>query len=141
MRARRVLNSGRRKGQRRDTLEAAVQADPGLLAIAVGLWGIPDDSEGRQLHGLCYLQDTLGVAGPLDDVLLDDLEQCFITVVKVQLRLASAHAKLCTLVLGLLNQALGHDHQTRTSETSNSLLRAINFGIPCRLCCIHKTDE
>ena len=88
---------------RRDALGAAVQTDPGLRATAVGLGGVPDDGEDGRLHGLCYPwdQDTLGIAGPLDEVPLDDLQQRFITVVKVQPGLVTAHAKLFTHVLGL----------------------------------------
>ncbi|CAN0558302.1 unnamed protein product, partial [Laminaria digitata] len=56
-----------------------------------------------------------------------DLEQRFITVVKVQPRLATAHAKLFTHVLGLLNHALGEHRQERQSETPNSLLRATKW--------------
>ena len=77
-----------------EALEAAVQADPGLRATAVGLGGIPSDDEEGRLHGLCYPwdQDTLGIAGPLDDVPIEDFELRFTTVVKVQPRLATAHA-------------------------------------------------
>lgn len=57
---------------RREALEATVQADSGLRATAVGLGGIPDDGEDGRLNGLCYPWDqgTLGIAGPLDDVVL-----------------------------------------------------------------------
>ena len=68
----------------------------------------------------------MGIAGPLDDVFLKDLEQGFITVVKVQPRLASAHTNLFTHMLDLLTQALGQHRQKRKSEMSNSLLRAIS---------------
>ena len=68
--------------------------DPGLHARAVGLRGIPDDGEDGRLHKLCYPWDqkALGIAGPLDDFLLEDLEQDFLTVVQVTPRLATAHA-------------------------------------------------
>ena len=91
----------------------------------------------------CYLwdQDTLGIAGPLDDVLLEDLEQRFFNVIKVQSRLATAHAKLFTHVLGLLNHALGEHRQNKQSETPNSLLRAFHCGILCWLRCTRRTSR
>ena len=91
MHARRVINVIRIRGAqapllcgarsctachgRREALEAAVQANPGLRATAVGLGRIPHDGEDRRFHGLCYLwnQNTLGIAGSLD-VPLDDQE-------------------------------------------------------------------
>ena len=114
---------------RREALEAAVQADPGLRATAVGLGGIPSDDEEGRLHGLCYPwdQDTLGIAGPIDNVPLEDLEQRFTTVVKVQPRLATAHAKLFTHVLSLLIHALGEHRKRRQSETPDSLLWGIKL--------------
>ena len=132
MHARCVVNAVRRGGARapllcgasgctarhgrREALETAVQADPGLRTTAVGLG---DEGEEGRLHGICYPwdRDTLRTAGPIDDVSLEDLEQCFITVVKVQPRLATAHAMLFTHVLGLLNHALGEHRQYRQSET------------------------
>ena len=125
MHARCVVNAVRRDGKRapllcgasgctgrhwkREALQAEVQADPGLRITAVELGGRLDEGEEGRLLGLCYPwdQDTLGIAGPNDDVSLEDLEQRFITAVKVQPRLAIAHAKLFTYVLGLLNHALG----------------------------------
>ena len=99
-----------------------------LRATAVGLGGIPGDGEDGRLHGLCYpwYQDTLGIAGPLD-VPLEDLEQRFTTVVKVQPRLVTAHAKRFTHVLGLLNHALGENRQNRLSQTPNSLMRPLKL--------------
>ena len=113
---------------RQEALEAAVQANPVLRATAVGLGGIPGDGEDGRLHGLCYpwYQDTLGIAGPLD-VPLEDLEQRFTTVVKVQPRLVTAHAKRFTHVLGLLNHALGENRQNRLSQTPNSLMRPLKL--------------
>ena len=95
----------------------------------MGLGGRPDEGEEGRLHGLCYPwnQDTLGTAGPIDDVSLENLEQRYITVIKVQPMLVTAHAKLFTYVLGLLNHALGEHRQDRQSETPNSLLRAIKL--------------
>ena len=126
---------------RREALEEAVQADAGLCATAVGLGGKPDDDEDGRLRGLCYPweQDTLRIAGPLDDVPVENLEQPFATVVRVQPRLATAHAKLFTHVLGLLSHTLGEHRPNRQSETPNSLLRAIKLGISCRLCCTRRT--
>ena len=114
---------------RREAIEAAVQADPGLRVTAAGLGGRPDDGEEERPDGLCYSwdQNTLGIAGPLDDVPLEDLQQRFVTVVKVQPRLATAHAKLITRVLGLLNHALGKRRQSTQSETPQSLLRSIKL--------------
>ena len=62
------------------------------------LGGGPDDGDdGRGFMGSAtrWDQDTLGIAGPLDDVPFDDLEQRFINVVKVQPRSATARAKSC----------------------------------------------
>ena len=63
-------------------------------------------------------------AGPLDDIPLEDLQQSFATIVKVQPRLATAHAKLVTHVLCLLNHALGDHRQSTQPETPQSLLRS-----------------
>ena len=86
-----------------EALEAVVQAGPGLRIAAVGLGGRLDEGEEGRLRGLCYpwSQDTLGIAGSIDDVSLEDIKQRFITVVKVQPGLVTAHAKLFTHVLGL----------------------------------------
>ena len=91
----------------------AVQADPGPRITAVGPGGKLDEGEEWRLQGLCYPwdEDTLGIAGPIDDVTLEDLEQRFITVVKFQPRLATAQAKLFTHVLGFLNHAFGEHRQ------------------------------
>ena len=56
---------------------------------------------------------TLGIAGPLDDVPLEDLQQRFVAVTKVQSRFVTAHAKLITHALGLLNHALEEHRQNR----------------------------
>ena len=114
---------------RREAIQAAVLADPGLHVTAAGLGGIPDDGKEERRDGLCYSwdQNTLGIAGSLDDVPLEDLQQRFVTVVKVQPRLATAHAKLITHVLGLLDHALGEHHQSTQSETPQSLLRSIKL--------------
>ena len=111
---------------RREAFKAAVQVAPGLRATAAGLAGRPDDGEEGRGYGLCYPvdQNTLGIAGPLDDVLLEDLQQRFATVVKVQPRLATTHAKLVTHVLGLPNHALGEHRQSTQSEPPQSLLRS-----------------
>lgn len=44
---------------------------------------------------------------------LKNLQQRFITVVKAQLRLNTAHATLPTRVLGLLNHTLGEHRQDK----------------------------
>ena len=81
---------------RREALEAAVQVDPGLRVTAARLQARPDDGEEGRRDGLCcpWDQNTLGIAGSLDDVRLEDLQQRFVTVIKVKPGLASAHAKL-----------------------------------------------
>ena len=114
---------------RREALEAAVQADPGLRVTAARLGGRPYDREEGHRDGLYYPwdQNTLGIAGPLDDVPLEDLQQRFVTVVIVQPRLATAHAKLITHVLGLLNHASGQHRQSTQSETPQSLLRSLKL--------------
>jgi len=159
MHARCVVNAARRGGAqvpllcgargctarhgRREALEAAVQADPGLRVTAAGLGGRPDDREDGRRDGLLYPwdQNTLGIAGPLDDVPLEDLQQRFVTVVKVQSRLATAHAKLITHVLGLLNHALGEHRPHRQSETPTSLLRSIKLCTSSRLYCTRRMAE
>ena len=115
--------------ERRQALEVAVQADPVLHVTAAGLGGRPDDGEEGYRDGLCYPWDqrTLGIAGPLYEVRLKDFEQRFVTVVKVQPRLATAHAKLTTHAVGLLNHALGEHRQTTQSETPRTLLRSIKL--------------
>ena len=100
------------------------ETDPKLRAAAAGLGGIPDDGKDGRLHGD---KDTLGIAGPLVDVPLEDLEQRFTTVVKVQSRLATTHAKLFTHVLGLVAYVLGEHRQNRQSETPNSVLSTIKL--------------
>ena len=145
MHARCVVNAARRGGaqapllcgargctarhERRQSLEAAVQADLGLRVTAAGLEGRPDDREDGRRDGLLYPWDqkTLGIAGQLDDVPLEDLQQRFVTVIKVQSRLVTAHAKLITHVLGLLNHALGKHRPNRQSEAQTSLLRPIKL--------------
>ena len=112
---------------RREAVEAAVQADPGLRVTAAR----PDDGVKERRNGLCYPwdQNTLGIAGPLD-------EQRFVTVVKVQPSQSTAHAKLITHVLGLLNHALGEHRQSTQPETPQSLLRSIKWWyiLPALLC-------
>ena len=99
---------GARHG-RREGLEAAVQADPGLRDAAVALTGRPEEDNEGHRQGLYYTwdQDSLGVADPLDRVSLTALQMRFITVVKVKPNLATTHAKLITHLLGLVNHALG----------------------------------
>ena len=114
---------------RRESLEAAVQTDPGLCITAAGLGGRPEDREDGRRDGLLYPwdQNTLGIAGSLDDISLEDLQQRFVTVIKAQSRLVAAHAKLITHVLDLLNHALGEHRPNRQSETPTSLSRPIKL--------------
>lgn len=85
---------------------------------------------------------TWGVAGPLNGVPLQDLKQRFVAVVKkVQPTLATAHAKLFTHVLGLLNHALGEHRQNRESETPNSLLGGIVVMVCIPPALLHSQDE
>lgn len=88
---------------------------------------MPDDGKDGRLHRLCHPWDqgALRIAGPLGNVLLEDLEQRFVAVVKVRRRLASPRSKLFTHVLDPLNHALGQHR--RESETPSSLLRAIKL--------------
>ena len=119
-----TVRDGRREG-----LGAADQSDPGLRVTAARLGGRPDDGEEGRRDGLCYPweQNTLGIAGPLCDAPLEDLQQRFVTAVKVQPRLATAHAKLITRVPGLLNHTLGEHRQSTQSETPQSLLRSLKL--------------
>ena len=86
---------------RRESLEAAVQDDPGLRVAVTGLGGRPGNTWGERREELWYLwdKDSLGIAGPLDNVSLEQLQQRFIAVVRAQPGLATAHAKLLTHVL------------------------------------------
>ena len=145
MRARYVVEAFRRGGShaqliyntrgctvrhgRRESLEAAVQADPGLRVTFAGLGERPDNNWDERREEVCYPwdQNSLGIAGPLDDVSLEQLQQRFITVVRVQPGLPTTHAKLLAHVLGLLNHVLGAHRANRHSETPISLLRAIKL--------------
>ncbi|CAB1119445.1 unnamed protein product [Ectocarpus sp. CCAP 1310/34] len=91
---------------RRDSLEAAVQADPGLQLRAERLIrGLNDEPHGaRPLY--IWNQDSPGIGPALDDVSMDDLSLRFQTVKKVQPRFASDHARLQTHVLHLVNKQL-----------------------------------
>ena len=53
---------------RREALEAAVQADPGLRDAAVALTGRPEEDDEGHRQGLYYAldQDSLGVSYPLE---------------------------------------------------------------------------
>ena len=113
---------------RRESPEAAVQADPGVRVTVAGLGRRPDNNWGERREELCYPRDqkSPGIAGPLDDVSLEQLQR-FLTVVRVQPGLATAHAKLPTHMLGLLNHTLGAHRPNRQSETPSSLLGAIKL--------------
>ncbi|CAN0556113.1 unnamed protein product, partial [Laminaria digitata] len=114
---------------RRDALEAAVQADPGLRNRAARMGGGTIGDEDLRSRGLWYGwdQNSLGIGPPLDAVSLDDLGQRFATGKKVQPQLAGAHARLSVHVLGILNHAMGEHRPNRDSATPNSLLRAIKL--------------
>ena len=62
---------------RRDTLEAAVQADPGLRNRAGRIGGGTIGDEDLRSRGFWYGwdQDSLGIGPPLDAVSMDDLRQ------------------------------------------------------------------
>ena len=112
----------------REALEAAVQADPGLRDAAVVLTGRPEeDGEGRQGLYSPWDQDNLGVADPLDRVSVTDLQIWFISVVKVKSNMSITHAKLITLLLGLVNHTLGVHRPSGSTNTLNSLLRALKL--------------
>ena len=66
---------------RRDALEAAVQADPGLRDRAARMGGGTIGDEDLRSRGLWYGwdQNSLGIGPPLDAVSLDDLGQRFAT--------------------------------------------------------------
>ncbi|CAB1098462.1 unnamed protein product [Ectocarpus sp. CCAP 1310/34] len=91
---------------RRNSLEAAVQADSGLQLRAERLKrGLNDEPHGaRSLY--IWNQDSPGIGPALDDVSMDDLSLRFQTVKKVQPRFASDHARLQTHVLHLVNKQL-----------------------------------
>ena len=91
--------------------------------------GRADNNWGERREDVCYPwhQNSYVIAGPLDDVSHKHLQQRIITVVKVQQGLATAHAKLLTHALGLLNHALGAHRPNKHSETPSSLLRPIKL--------------
>ena len=123
-----AVNCGARH-PRRDALEAAVQAGPGLRDRTVRMGGGGIGSEDIRSRGLWYGWDqtSLGTGMPLDAVSLEDLGQRFATGEKVQLQLAEAHARLSVHVLGILNHVMGEHRPNRDSATPNSLLRAIKL--------------
>ena len=114
---------------RRESREATAQADPGLRITVAGLRGRPGNNWGERSEELCYPWDqkSLGISGPLDDVSLQQLQQRFITVGKVQPGLAAAHAKIPTHMLRLQNHALRSHRPNRHSKTPSLLLRAIKL--------------
>ena len=119
---------GARHG-RREALEAAIQADPGLRDAAVALTGRPEEDDQGHRQELYYPwdQDSLGVADPLDRVSLTDIEMRFITVVRVQPKLANTQAKIITHSFGLFNHILGAHRPIGSPNTPNSLLRALKL--------------
>ena len=126
---------------RREALKVAVQADPRPRVTAVGLGGIPDKGEDGRRHELWYPwdQDTLWIAGPLDDVPLKDLEQCFTAVVKVEPRFVTATAKLlstCSTSSITPWESIGRADNRRRRTCSWGALKC---GISSRLHCTCKT--
>ena len=122
--------SCRAQHPRRDALEAAVQADPGLRNWATRMGGGTAGDADLRTQGIWYGwdQNSLGVEPPIDAGSLDDLQQRFATGKKVQPQLAGAHARLCVHVLGMLHHAaMGGHRPNRDSETPNSLLRVIKL--------------
>ena len=115
--------------RRREALEAAAQADPGLRDAALALTGRPEDDDEGHRQGLYYPwdQDSLGVADPLDRVSCTDLQMRFITVVKVKPNLATTHARLITQSLGLVNHALGAHRPSGSPNTPNYLFRELKL--------------
>ena len=87
---------------RRDTLAAAVQADPGLRRRAEKLAGGLTDEPTAAPTLFNWSQDSPGIGPALDDVSMDDLTLRFHTVKKIQPWLASQHARLQTHVVQLV---------------------------------------
>ena len=113
---------------RREAFEAAVQTDPGVRVPVVGIAGRPDDGEEGRRDGPCHLSDqnTLGIAGPLDDVPLEDLQQHASSLLSTCSRAwLLPTTSFITHVLGLLNHALGEHRQTIQPVTPQSPLRSM----------------
>lgn len=102
---------------------------------------IPDDAKDGRFYSLCYPWDqrTLGMAGPLDEVHLEDPEQRLVTVARVKLWQATAHARavsmeihpyFCTLptCLAFSTTPWGSICQKKESETPNSFPSAKILG-------------
>lgn len=62
------------------------------------------------------------MAEPLDRANLNNLQMRFITVISLQPRLATTHAKLVTHTFGLVNRSLGAHRPRRSPNTPDSLL-------------------
>ena len=58
---------------------------------------------------------------------MTDLQIWFISVVKVKSNMSITHAKLITLLLGLVNHTLGVHRPSGSTNTLNSLLRALKL--------------
>ena len=114
---------------RRDALEAAFQANPGLRNWAGRMGGgtIVDEDLRNGVFWYGWDHNSLGIGPLLDAVSMDDLRQRFATGKKVPPQLAGAHARLRIHVLGILNHATGEHRPNRDSVTPNSLLRANKF--------------
>ena len=133
---------GARHGTR-EALDAAVQTDHGLQDAAAALRGRPEeDDEGHRQGLYCpWDQDSLGVADSLDRVSLNDLQMRFIAAVKVQLKLATTHAKLIThspvsstTLWGRTDRAGARTHRARFCVRSS----CGTFSQPC---CTRRNGE
>ena len=107
---------GARHG-RRETLDAAVQADPGHRHAAAALLGRPEEDEGHR-QGLYnpWDQERFGVEEPLHRVSLNKLQRRFIDLVKVQPKLANTRVRFITNSFGLVNYAFEGAPTERETE-------------------------
>ena len=130
---------------RRDALQAAVQADPGLRNRAQRMGGGTKGDEDLRSRGLWYGwdQNSLGIGPPLDAVSMDDVRQRFATGKEVKPELAGAHARLSIHVLGILNHTMREHRPNRDSVTPNSLVRAIKlrYLMPALLHSAGRSDQ
>ena len=67
------------------------------------------------------------MADPLSKASLNDLQVRFITIVNVQPKLATNHAKLITHSPGLVKHALGSHRPSGIPNTPNSFMRALKL--------------
>ncbi len=113
---------------RRETIDAAMQADAGLRQrverLARGTGDEPVVEEGLLFP---WDQNSPGIGLPLDNVTMEDLKLRIETVKKVKPLLAIRHARLTTHVLRILNKTLAETRSQQASSTSVPLLRAIKL--------------